>query len=69
MPVKRRKPIGERKGEVIRVRVTVTQKDALTLAAHGAGLELSSWLRAVGLREAGWTSAPETKGKGARKLR
>ncbi len=61
MAVKRRKPKGQRKEEVIRVRVTATQKEALTLAAHRAGLDLSSWLRVIGLREAGWISAPATK--------
>lgn len=42
----------ERKGELIRVRVTSEQKDILSAAAERAGLDVSSWLRAIGLREA-----------------
>ena len=48
----RRKTKNERKEEVIRLRVTGDQKRALTTAAQHAGLELSAWLRSVGLREA-----------------
>jgi len=37
---------------MVRVRVTAEQKKALTAAADRAGLDVSSWLRAVGLAEA-----------------
>jgi uncharacterized protein (DUF1778 family) len=42
----------ERKEEQIRVRLTVEQKKKLTTAAARAGLEVSTWLRSIGLREA-----------------
>jgi SOS-response transcriptional repressor LexA len=48
----------ERKGELIRVRVTNEQKDILSAAAERAGLDVSSWLRAIGLREAQRIGAP-----------
>ena len=51
----RRKPDEARKDDVVRVRVTADQRDALFNAAARAGLEMSAWLRMVGLREAGWT--------------
>lgn len=48
-----RPPKGEdRKGDLIRVRVTAEQKATLSAAAERAGLDVSSWLRALGLREA-----------------
>jgi len=50
--VKRRKPKAQRKEDMVRVRVTAEQKKALTAAADRAGLDVSSWLRAVGLAEA-----------------
>lgn len=42
----------ERKDEEIRVRVTAEQKAKLTKTAELDGQEVSSWLRALGLREA-----------------
>ncbi len=50
-PKKRRKPAELRKDEVIRVRVSAEQKKALTDAATGVGLGVSSWLLSLGLRE------------------
>jgi hypothetical protein len=50
--MKRRKPKSQRKEESIRVRVTAEQKEALTARALRDGLDVSAWLRAVGLREA-----------------
>jgi uncharacterized protein (DUF1778 family) len=51
--MKRRKPKEQRKEEVIHLRVTPDQKRTLMEAARAAGLELSAWLRSLGLREAG----------------
>jgi len=51
--VKRRKPKDDRKGDVIRMRVTADQKDAITSAASRDGLEVSQWLRQLALRAAG----------------
>ncbi len=51
--MKRRKPKADRKEEVIRMRVSPEQKQTLVQAAKSAGLELSAWLRSLGLREAG----------------
>ena len=48
----RRKPKGDRKEKAILVRTTVEQKATLAAAAKRAGLDLSSWLRSLGLREA-----------------
>lgn len=59
----RRKPKSERKDESILVRATTDQKATLTAAAKRAGLDLSSWLRSLGLREA----ALESVEKDARK--
>jgi len=52
-PVKRRKPKAARKEAVIRLRVTAEQKVRLTEAAARVGLDVSSWLRTLGLRAAG----------------
>ena len=41
------------KDDVVRMRVTVEQKQALTAAAERDGLELSQWLRQLALRAAG----------------
>jgi uncharacterized protein (DUF1778 family) len=48
--IKRRKEV--RKEDTVRIRVTTEQKETLTEAATQAGLSLSSWLLAVGLRAA-----------------
>lgn len=50
--VKRRKPKGERKEEMVRVRMTAEQRDVMEKAAEKAGLDLSGWLRMIALREA-----------------
>lgn len=44
--------------EVLRFRCTVEQKAALVAAAKGTGLDVSSWLRMVALREAGQSPGP-----------
>jgi uncharacterized protein (DUF1778 family) len=41
------------KDDVVRMRVTVEQKNALVEAAAREGLELSAWLRQLALRAAG----------------
>ena len=41
------------KDDVVRMRVTAEQKQALTDAAARDGLELSAWLRQLALRAAG----------------
>jgi len=51
--MKRRKLKAQRKDDVIRLRVTGEQKQTLIQAAQSAGLEVSAWLRSLGLREAG----------------
>lgn len=51
--VKRRKPKAQRKEQSIRVRVTEEQKEALTRQAAASGLDVSAWLRSLGLREVG----------------
>jgi uncharacterized protein (DUF1778 family) len=50
--VLRRKPRSARKDSQIKIRLTESQKQTLVRAADRAGLELSSWLRAVGLQAA-----------------
>ncbi|MGO8802275.1 plasmid mobilization protein [Candidatus Binatus sp.] len=54
--MKRRKPKAERKAEMIQLRVSPEQKQTLVQAAKAAGLELSAWLRSLGLREANRTT-------------
>jgi uncharacterized protein (DUF1778 family) len=41
------------KDDVVRMRVTADQKQAMEQAAERAGLELSAWLRQLALRAAG----------------
>lgn len=50
MPTARRKPKSERKEQVLRIRVSKEQKDALTVAAKRDGLDLSTWLRSLALK-------------------
>ena len=50
--IKRRKPRKERKLDLIQIRVTSDQRERLKEAADRAGLDLSSWLRMVGLKAA-----------------
>ena len=47
-----RKPQKELKDAAILIRLTEEQKATLGEAAKKAGLDLSSWLRSLGLREA-----------------
>ena len=48
----RRKPVADLKEDLIQIRVTAAQRRLLKEAADRAGLDLSSWLRMVGLRAA-----------------
>lgn len=45
------KPEKSRKDELIRIRVTADQKDAFEQVAETAGLDVSAWLRALGVKE------------------
>lgn len=47
-----RKPTQDRKEERIMIRVTEEQKRTLTKAAEREGLDVSTWLRSLGLRAA-----------------
>ena len=47
-----RKPPEERKELSVRIRLTEEQKATLSETAKRAGLDLSGWLRMLGLREA-----------------
>jgi uncharacterized protein (DUF1778 family) len=54
MASRKKLPTGKMlKDDVVRMRVTVEQKDALVEAAAREGLELSAWLRQLALRAAG----------------
>jgi len=57
--VKSRKPKTLRKEQMLRIRVTSDQKEALSKAAERAGLDLSSWLRVTALRAAGYLENPK----------
>lgn len=48
----RRKADEDRKGLMLRVRVTAEQKRVLTAAAEKSGLDVSSWLRSLGVERA-----------------
>ena len=50
--IKRRKRQRERKENLIQIRVTAEQRQKLRAAADSTGLDLSSWLRMVGLKAA-----------------
>ncbi len=54
-PEKMEKP---RKDDVVRMRVTVEQKQALENAAAREGLDVSAWLRQLALRAAGALPGP-----------
>lgn len=56
--VKRRKPKALRKEDSIRLRCTTEQKERLIAAAQRDGQGISSWLLALGLREARRTEPP-----------
>jgi uncharacterized protein (DUF1778 family) len=47
------------KDDVVRMRISATQKQALTEAAERDGLELSAWLRQLALRAAGVLPEPK----------
>ncbi len=47
-----RKPKAQRKGELLRIRLTAEQKRLFTETANQVGLDLSAWLRTVAIREA-----------------
>lgn len=49
----RKRPAKTTKDDVIRMRVTEAQKQAISDAAARDGLELSAWLRQLALRAAG----------------
>jgi hypothetical protein len=46
------KPLTERKVDLIRIRVTEDQKKMLSEAAEADGMDVSTWLRWLGLRAA-----------------
>jgi len=50
----------DRKEEVIRLRVTAEQKTRMTEAARKLGLEISAWLRTMGVQEANRIHREET---------
>ncbi len=50
--MKRRKLKADRKETSVRIRLTDDQKMKLAAAAKAAGLDVSGWLRFIGLREA-----------------
>jgi len=54
--MKHRKPQRQRKEDSIRIRVTEEQKRTLMEGAARQGLDVSAWLRSLGLREAGQAS-------------
>ena len=56
--MKHRKRRGELKDEEIRVRVTAEQKSLLIEAAGREGLDVSAWLRSLGIKAASSRSAP-----------
>jgi uncharacterized protein (DUF1778 family) len=60
--VKRRKPRQHRKEQLVQIRVTAEQKRIMTEAAERVGLDLSSWLRQLGLKAAGAPISTEIKG-------
>jgi len=51
-PFKRRKALRDLKQDLIQIRVTAEQRQTLKQAADRAGLDLSSWMRMVGLKAA-----------------
>ena len=50
--MKRRKPKAQRKEELVQIRVSAVQKRLLAEAAQRDGLDLSAWLRRLGLQAA-----------------
>jgi hypothetical protein len=68
MATARRKPKSERKEEVLRIRVSKEQKDALADAAKKDGLDVSTWLRSLALKAISFTGE-SLDGTAARKRR
>jgi uncharacterized protein (DUF1778 family) len=56
-----RVPEKRTKDDVVRMRVTSEQKNAMTAAAEREGLELSAWLRQLALRAAGALPTPAAR--------
>jgi uncharacterized protein (DUF1778 family) len=52
MHMKHRKPKGQRKEYMLRIRVTEEQKHALANAAAHNGLDVSAWVRALAVQAA-----------------
>ena len=52
--VQRKRSKAKNKVAVLPIRLTPDQKEALVAAARREGLGVSSWLRQLGLRAAGW---------------
>ena len=50
--MKHRKTKAERKGELLRIRLTTEQKELFVRTASREGLDVSAWLRSLGLRAA-----------------
>jgi uncharacterized protein (DUF1778 family) len=48
--MKRRKSKAQRKEELVRIRLTEDQKRMFVNSATAAGLDVSSWLRALGIQ-------------------
>jgi uncharacterized protein (DUF1778 family) len=61
--VNRRKPAQHRKEQLVQIRVTAEQKQIMTEAADRVGLDLSSWLRQLGLKAAEATSSTQIKSR------
>lgn len=50
-----------RKDEVVRMRIPAAQKQAMMAAAEADGLDLSTWLRRLALREIGALPKQKTR--------
>jgi Mobilization protein NikA len=48
--MKRRKPKAQRREELVRIRLTREQKEMFVNSAAAAGLDVSSWLRTLGIQ-------------------
>ena len=57
--LKRRKPASDRRERQLRIRVTEQQKREWAEVARRAGLDLSSWLRMLAVRECQQTTKNE----------
>jgi uncharacterized protein (DUF1778 family) len=61
--VNRRKPAQHRKEQLVQIRVTAEQKKIMTEAADRVGLDLSSWLRQLGLKAAAAAISTQIKSR------